>query len=72
MPQKLRGVFGLSSSRVRSDLIFYLRRYDKKLSEMSSTFYHDKFPLETCILNATSYFIAKWHKKSRIKLQLSS
>ena len=27
------------------------RSYDKKLPEMSSTFYHVKFPLETCIFN---------------------
>ncbi|MDE6719116.1 MAG: hypothetical protein K2J68_04580 [Treponemataceae bacterium] len=41
-----------------------IRRNDKKLPEMSSTFYHDKFPLETCISNATSHFITKWRKKS--------
>lgn len=31
---------------------------------MARYFYYDKFPLETCIFNATSHFIAKWHKKS--------
>ena len=45
------------------------KRYDKKLSEMSSPFYHDKFPLETCISNATSHFITKWEVECRVLMR---
>ena len=44
------------------------RSYDKSTAQMARYFYHDKFPLETCISNATSHFITKWHKKSRMKV----
>ena len=39
------------------------RRYDKKLPEIASTFYHVKFPLETCIFNAHSHCVANVRKK---------
>ena len=48
--------------------IFRMRRHDKSTAQMARYFYHDKFPLETCISNATSHFITKWHKKSRKKV----
>ena len=32
----------------------FIRGYDKSTAQMARHFYHDKFPLETCIFNAHS------------------
>ncbi len=39
---------------------YFKRSYDKSTAQMARHFYHDKFPLETCISNAISHFITKW------------
>ncbi|MDE6773683.1 MAG: hypothetical protein K2J14_03555, partial [Treponemataceae bacterium] len=55
-----------ASRKIRG--ILEKRRYDKSTAQTARYFYHDKFPLETCISNATSHFITKWRKKARKKV----
>ncbi|MEI5579381.1 hypothetical protein, partial [Streptomyces brasiliscabiei] len=58
--------------RFIKNLLLYFRRYDKNAAEIARHFYHDKFALQTCLYTASSHFITKKLKKSRIKFKLYS